>query len=48
MFVTQSQKNNMILIKQTKRPETIQRTLFSTLRTEEKSFFRVNKLLCVL
>lgn len=48
LFVIQSQKNNVILMKQTCRPKAIQRTPFGTARTEGKSFVRIKKFLCVL
>lgn len=44
LFMIQSQKNNVILIKQTSRPKAIQRTPFGTARTEGKSLVRVKKL----
>lgn len=46
--VTPSQKNNVILIKQTNRCETIQRTTFGTFRTRGGSFMSTEKLLGVL
>lgn len=48
IFVTPSQKNNVILIKLTNRPETIQRITFGTFRTGGTNFIRVEKLLGVL
>lgn len=44
IFVTPSQKNNAILIKQTNRHETIKRTTLGTSRTGGGSFMSIEKL----